>query len=104
MKIPGTILAGILALLISSSLVSGRSPAAADKDILQLQNDVVKLQQTVQKLQDSVDQKNATVLDRIDKINDQVNNLSDAMKNVSRLVGSIRTDNDAAAAGAAKSA
>jgi len=100
-KIPATILtASILAILISSSFVSGRSPAATDKDILQLQNDVVKLQQTVQTLQTSVDDKNAMVVARMDKIADQVNIFSDGLKKITDLLGSIQT-NTAASASAA---
>jgi len=104
-KIPATILAAsVLAVLITSSLVSGRPPAAKDEDLIRLQGDVVKLQQTVQTLQSSFDEKNAAVVTRMDKIADQVNIMSDAMKKISDLLGSIQKDTEAAAASSAKTA
>jgi TolA-binding protein len=104
-KIPASILAAsILALFVTSSLVSGGSPRAKDEDIIRLQGDVVKLQQTVQTLQTSLDEKNATVMARMDKIADQVNILADGMKKIADLLGTLHTDTAAAAASAAKSA
>jgi TolA-binding protein len=99
MKIPSTILvAGIVVLLFS-----GPSASAKDNDIVLLQGDIVKLQQTVQKLQDSVDAKNATMTSQMEKIADAVNNISLSMQKMADQIGTIHTDNTAAATASAAS-
>jgi TolA-binding protein len=85
-------------------LFSGSSASATDKDIAQLQLDVAKLQRTIQELQTSVDAKNAAMSLQMGKMADQVNNLTDSMRKVTDLISTIKSDNAATAAAAAKSA